>query len=327
MNAADPDAEMMEAAMNWFVLLASGVASVEERAAFARWRLSHAGHERAWREIDDIGRIVRAGGGCMPAAVRTTLLSADGRLQRRRRALKTLLMAGVTAGPAAWLARERAPLRDVLADYRTGIGVRRALVLADGTRLWLNTATAVDVNFTVAERWVNLLGGEIEIVTAADPAARPFRVNTREGVLSPIGTRFVVRRLDDEGDTRLYVGAGAVEVRARDADVPAVLVSAGQKLRFSAGAIYGPDSSGEAPGAWVDGMLSAERMRLGDFVRELSRYRPGLLRCDPAIAGLRLTGTYPLRDTDLILGKLAQTLPVRVIYRTPYWVTVAALDA
>jgi transmembrane sensor len=327
MSAADIDAETMEAAMNWFVLLASGVATADERAAFARWRCSHADHDRAWRELDDIGRIMRAGGRRMPAAVRETLLSADSRLQKRRRALKALVMAGVAIGPAAWMARGQTPLRDILADYRTGIGERHALTLADGTRLWLNTTTTVDVSFTATERRVDLLGGEIEIVTAADPAARPFLVRTREGVLRPIGTRFVVRRLDDEGDTRLYVGVGVVEVRGQAADAPAVIVGAGQKLRFSAEGSYGPDASGEAPGAWVDGMLSAESTRLGDFIRELARYRPGLLRCDPAIAGLRLTGTYPLRDTDLILAKLTQTLPVRVIYRTPYWVTVARREA
>jgi transmembrane sensor len=270
---------------------------------------------------------MRAGGRHMPAAVRETLLSAGSRLQKRRRALKALLLAGVAVGPAAWLARGHTPLRDILADYRTGIGERRALTLADGTRLWLNTATTVDVSFTATERRVALLGGEIEIVTAADPAARPFFVRTPEGVLCPIGTRFVVRRLDDEGDTRLYVSAGAVEVRGHAAGAPAVLVGTGQKLRFSTEESYGPDASGEAPGAWVDGMLSAESMRLGDFIRELARYRPGLLRCDPAITGLRLTGTYPLRDTDLILRKIAQTLPVQVIYRTPYWVTVAARGA
>ena len=38
-----------------------------------------------------------------------------------------------------------------------------------------------------------------------------------------------------------------------------------------------------------------------------ARHRPGLLRCEPSVAELRLTGTYPLKDTDLILAKLERS--------------------
>lgn len=323
MTAADIDAGIMEAALGWFVTMSSGVATAEERAMFARWRASHADHERAWRRLEDMGRVMGAGRR-HPAVVRETLLSADRRLRDRRRMLKVFALGGMVAAPAAWLAREREPLCSLLADYRTGTGEQRALTLADGTRLWINTSTAVDVRFTDTGRRVNLFQGEIEIASAADPDGRPFFVATDDGVLRPVGTRFTVRRLDDEESTRLHVSEGAVEVQILDPGVAPVLVDAGRQLRFSAQKIYGPASFASAPNAWVDGMLSAERMPLGEFIRELSRYRTGLLRCDPAVARLHLTGTYPLKDTDLILGKLEQTLPVRVTYRTPYWVTVTA---
>ena len=52
------------------------------------------------------------------------------------------------------------------------------------------------------------------------------------------------------------------------------------------------------------------------------RYRPGLLRCDPAVAPLRVSGAFQLHDTDAVLAALPATLPVSVRYRTSYWVTI-----
>ena len=71
-------------------------------------------------------------------------------------------------------------------------------------------------------------------------------------------------------------------------------------------------------------MLAAQDMRLDAFALELSRYRPGLLRVEPQVAGLRLSGAFQLDDTDAVLENLARMLPVDVLYRTPYWVTIAA---
>lgn len=52
----------------------------------------------------------------------------------------------------------------------------------------------------------------------------------------------------------------------------------------------------------------------------LGRYRPGLLGCDPSVAGLRLSGAYPLDDTDRALAAIARAVPVEVVSRTRYWV-------
>ena len=47
-----------------------------------------------------------------------------------------------------------------------------------------------------------------------------------------------------------------------------------------------------------------------------------MLRCDPAVAGLRVSGAFPLNDIDASLRLLEKTLPVRVSKVTPYWTTV-----
>lgn len=317
----DLDPTLVDAAASWFVRLSSGVVSAEERASFEHWRQANSEHARAWSRFEALQQTIQHGTVSVPASIATsTLRAARRRLTERRLLLKSLAAIGV-AIPAAHLARQNSSLRHAFADLRTGVGERRRVTLDDGTQLWMNTATAADLHFDGRERRLLLRSGEIQIATAADPAGRPFIVTTVDGSLQPIGTRFGVRRFEDETTTRLYVTEGAVEVRPRDS-AAARRVVAGESLQFDSSQTSALTLTGAD--AWVDGMLGAERTRLEDFLVELARYRRGLLRCDPAVADLRLTGTFPLADTDRVLAKLAETLPVSVHYRTRYWVTVTA---
>ena len=76
-------------------------------------------------------------------------------------------------------------------------------------------------------------------------------------------------------------------------------------------------------GAWLDGLIVTRNMRLGDFLAEVARYRPGFLSCAADIADLRLSGVFRLEDTDRLLAVLPQTLPVRLHQRTRWWVRAA----
>jgi transmembrane sensor len=73
---------------------------------------------------------------------------------------------------------------------------------------------------------------------------------------------------------------------------------------------------------WRDGVLVAQNQPLGDFLRELGRYRTGLLRWDEALESLRVTGSFRLANTDRILALLSASLPLEVQMRTRYWVTL-----
>ena len=71
-------------------------------------------------------------------------------------------------------------------------------------------------------------------------------------------------------------------------------------------------------------MLVVDNARLEDLVQELARYRRGHLGVTPEVADLRITGSFPLNDTDKALSALLPTLPVQIEQHTPWWVTVAA---
>ncbi|WP_408908187.1 hypothetical protein [Variovorax paradoxus] len=101
---------------------------------------------------------------------------------------------------------------------------------------------------------------------------------------------------------------------------------AGERASFGRGEV-GPIAAVDAQTtAWTLGQLIADDMRLDDFLAELGRYRPGIVRCDPAVAGLRLSGVFPLADTERILAMLPSVLPVQVRLRTRFWATVEGVQ-
>ncbi len=324
--------DVVDAAIQWYVLLASGAATAQDHAALVRWRAESATHAAAWSRFEAMGGRLQGGAARQAPAAAHAALTQAASASGRRRALKTLAWAGL-GGTAFYLAQAQLPWRGqlagALADLRTGTGERRSLVLEDGTHLQLNTATAVDLRFSAGERRIVLREGEILVATAADALGRPLVVESPAGTLVPLGTRFTVRHVADEADcspTRLAVIEGAVRIYADGRpDGETALVMAGQQARFTRKRIHAPAPLDEAGHSWVDGTFSAEGMRLADLLADLGRYRPGRLRCAPQVADLRITGAWPLDGpdaTDRILDALARRLPVRVSRYTRYWVTV-----
>lgn len=306
-----------EAAL-WLARLHSGSASEADQLACRRWRAGHAENERAWQRAELLGRTL----GLIPAQLGMSTLDRPQSAQRRA-ALKTLVTL-MTAGPLAWASYRVAPWQEWLADESTAVGMRREVLLPDGTRVLLNTASAIDVAFDNSLRLIRLRAGEIFVETAADPEAvrRPFVVQSDDGRIQALGTRFGVRRDDDPGRTRVSVFEGAVRIRPRSAPAAAVVVSANEQSCFTATGAAAAQALDPHAGAWIHGTLYAENMRLADFAAELSRYRTGLLRVDPAVADLRISGAFQLNDSDKILRLVQRSLPLRISYRTPYWVTL-----
>lgn len=298
---------ILDEAAEWLVVLHAGTVSADDHRAWMAWRARSPAHEHAWQRAERLmGQL-----GNMPAALAMPALDRP----RARRAALAKLAALLVAAPAAWGAWRWSDAEGWTADYRSATGERRDLRLDDGTRLTLNTGSAVDIRYDAGQRTVLLRSGEIHIETAADP--RPFEVRTRDGTLRALGTRFTVRQQDDH--TQLAVQEGAVRITTgQDQRV----LPAGEQADFSA---RGIDSAPLSPasGAWLQGMLLADAMPLGEVVAELARYRKGVTRCDPAVAHLRVSGTFPLADTDRALAMLAATYPVAVASRLGgYWVTL-----
>ncbi|OUM26386.1 iron dicitrate transport regulator FecR [Pseudomonas putida] len=306
-------AAIVEQASHWLMLRWSGELDQEQQRRFAQWRAENPEHDRAWQRLEHLQSTLSG----VPADTALAVLREQPDA-RRRQTLK-LLGALLLAGGGSYLMQSQLPWREAMADLRSGTGERLQRTLADGSRLSLNSGSAVDILFSASERRIRLLTGELLLDSGHDPAQRPLIVDTAAGEIQALGTRFCVYQRDDDIQVDLF--EGELELRPRQAR--AKRLQAGQGCWFSATRFGDIAPANLNAIAWHDGRLIAERMPLGQFIAELARHRPGRLRCDPAIAALPLTGVFPLADTDRVLTALEQSLPVKVHRLTRYWTTIS----
>jgi len=313
--------DIIRQAAQW-MMRAGDAPDAATQAACTQWREADARHELAWQRLQGISQDLKAAttANVSNAAAGQTILSYCD--QRSRRGALKWMAAGVGLGALGWMGA-REGLWDGSTVYRTATGEQRVVHLPDGTVLTLNTDSAVAMRYDAQQRRIELRSGEILIATGTDDAGRPFGVRTPNGLLTPLGTRFSVRQMDDSrGATLVAVFEGAVQVEP-DAQAQARrVVHAGEQAEFDRRSLSSVTAVNETAPAWTGGMLVANRMRLDRFVAELGRYRTGIVRCDADVAHREVTGAFRIDDTDKALEVLAGVLDLTLRYRTRYWVSV-----
>jgi transmembrane sensor len=303
------------AAVDWFVELQSGHITPAVRTQWLAWRNAHPDHERAWQRIETVRGTLSGAASPVKAAIAHAALSARGSA-RRKQAVKVL---GVLffIGAGTWVAERQT--QAWRADFRTVVGQQKTLYLQDGTELVLNTDTAVNLYFNDKERRIALLSGEILITTAKDTKAanRPFLVDTPRGRMQALGTVFSVREQD--ATTHLAVFEGAVEVWPKRLSGKSVVVSAGEQMHFTTTDMSALSAADTVSIAWKDNMLVVKDMRLDAFLQTLARYSEAGLSCDPSVADLRVSGSYPLHNIDTIVDTLSAMLGLHVEEVSRFW--------
>ncbi|HBW4751654.1 TPA: FecR family protein [Klebsiella pneumoniae] len=294
-SLTDSRRQALRSASHWYAVLSGERVSPQQEARWQQWYEQDQDNQWAWQQVENLRNQL----GGVPGDVASRALH-DTRLTRRHVMKGLLLLFGAGGGWQLWQSETGEGLR---ADYRTAKGAVSRQQLEDGSLLTLNTQSAADVRF--------------------DAQQRPFRVLTRQGQLTALGTEFTVRQQDNF--TQLDVQQHAVEVLLASAPAQKRIVNAGESLQFSASEFGAVKPLDDESTSWTKGILSFSDKPLGEVIATLSRYRNGVLRCDPAVAGLRLSGTFPLKNTDAILNVIAQTLPVKIQSITRYWINISPL--
>ncbi|MDO7896583.1 FecR domain-containing protein [Pseudomonas citrulli] len=313
---ARPDRKTVERAASWYVQFQDQPPSHAEHKAWQDWLDSDPAHQAAWHQIEQLQRHL----GALPPDLSRR---AWGTGQHRRQVLKLLLLLGGT-GYVGWNLQEHRPLASFWADYKTAVGQRRIIDLADGSRVHLNTETAIDVSFDAHRRLIRLFSGEILVQTGKLKDARPFFVETGDGRIEALGTRFTVRQL--AGRTRVGVLEDRVRVAPDGSLGGAGILSAGEQADFNGQGMGAVHAYSALQAAWVNGQLIVLDAPLGDVIEELGRYRPGVLHCQERARSLRVSGTLRLDATDAVLANLQAALPIQVRYFTRYWVSITRVD-
>lgn len=322
------DDQPQEAAIAWMVELRSGDSTQETRQAFERWLMAHPSHKMAWDKLG--GAVAHTLGGfpaqAMPApglrasTLETSLRRAGQRAAGRRRVLRAGLAIGGVGAGLGWLVPrlglQLGLMPDVYADLSTGTAQRRQVTLPDGSQMLLDARSSVDLDFSSERRLVRLRQGQL-IVSVQPGQAAPFIVQTAQGQAQALGTRYLVRQLENQ--TQVDVLEHRVAVSAYQGQTQ--VLEAGQGVRFNdEGEWVWQAVPPERSDAWARGLFIADDQPLSDLVEALRPYHAGLIRLAPKAAALRLTGRYALDDVPATLAALADTLPLAIQQRAAGWI-------
>ncbi|WP_247657768.1 FecR family protein [Aquabacter sp. L1I39] len=283
--------------------LHSGAAGISERDGFLAWRALSPAHEAAAQEAEALWH----GLGTAGERVREDGKAGRGRITRR-----AFMTGGVIAafGLGATLS---GPLRRrMLADYSTGVGEAREVVLPNGSRAWLNSSTGLALDYSGARRGIRLLEGQALFTVMPDPA-RPFVVAAANGWTRAVGTVFDVDMRAESVAVTVVEGVVAVGIDGGPPD--GTTMGADQTVRYDLGGITSPQNvDASMATAWRRGKLIFNRRPLEDVVSELRRHtHTQIVIAGSSLKALEVTGVFDLNDPQSVLETIEQTLPVRVL--------------
>lgn len=318
-----------EAAAEWIVLLTVDNQNEREQArvAFEEWKKVDPRHAAAASSIHGfIGKIdgIKSVGKPASAVLHTVLSAHRKKKSRPSVAVLTLLCALILP---LWFALTIFPPATLMADMRANPGQWETHRLADGTELILNSGSAVNLHFSQHSRTLELVRGEIMVDVARDPD-RPFLVETPQGSIRALGTRFVVHRDNDVTILSMIESKVAVQTRRQiiEKSANSTLVIAGQSVRIGNERIddeqvIDPDSLANA---WKHHQLVVNDKPLSDVLEEIGRHRRGYLHYDrESLKNIRVSAVLPMNDTGLALQLLQNNFSsLRVRMVTPYLVFV-----
>lgn len=289
----------MEEAAGWLAGLDAGSVTLE---AFEAWRAADPRRAVAFAQIADAYQQVSR-----LRVLREPKSSACAapRLSRRK-----LLRAGVLGGGFTMLGSLIAVQVTARETASTQVGEQRTVILDDGTRVHLNTATRISWRISKGLCTVWLEEGEIGVEVPKQAAG---------GVTL------------DGGGTRFHLGTGLFNAR-RHTETAGLLVLSGKADVASPGAAAASVDAGaiaqvvglavsvrpaEAVAiararSWQDGQLVFEGESLDFVVAEFNRYLDHkIIIADPALSRIRLGGRFTSTDPEDLLVALRASFGIR----------------
>lgn len=310
---------ILEAAAVWYARLrepeSDPAAAASQRAQFDQWMVADPRHARAFAETKSLWNALEAP---VKQVIDEELafshrerlgVGAFRNLTRRSAVLAACLAIVMMTGV---FFRDDVMIR-LNSDHMTSVGERTPLTLADGSRVTLNTDSAISVELATDERRVRLLRGEAWFDVSPD-GDRPFLVEMTEGHIRVTGTSFGVRLEADGAIVSLTEGKLELSAKPDHGAGSYLALNAGQQAHLSDGAISDPITLDKtAATAWLRGQLVFFNTPLREVIAELNRYRGGhIVILDGGLDDLKVSGVFATDDPDTALGVIDNTLPVRV---------------
>lgn len=306
---------MRAEAAAWIARLHGPGRTRETEDGFRRWLAAHPVHAIEFELATDVWN--DTDGLSLPQGVPPGP-SSEPRGHRSRRGW--ILSAGCVACLliAVWMVHGLGP-----SSVSTGIGERKTLELADGSRVTLNTDSRIVVHYSKRSRTVYLRYGEAYFQVVHNPKW-PFVVRAGERRIIDVGTSFMVRRnAVGAGSLSVTVIEGQVAVTplevasllSRIPPIKALYVGAGKRLllRPHARPQVEDEPAGQAT-AWLRGQLVFKDISLAEAAAQFNRYNATkiILRAS-RLRAIRVSGQFRTTAAESFAQSVAEAHHLRLI--------------
>lgn len=302
--------KIQETADQWLVRMNSGIANAELNSELMCWLKSDPRHKQAyeiskqlWQQLGQLHHY--------PPFIETLESHSELGSRRIKRLIPRLNLSIAVAACLALITLVMPWLNIHLnADLRTAVGETKSLQLADGSLLYMNTQTAIAVDYSEAERKIRLLEGEAEFVVAKD-TNRPFIVSVGDETIKALGTDFIVRC--DHDQLTVTQLESRVEIR-HPAHDQALVLNPGEQLQHQHGHAFENKNLVDVQkvSAWRRSKLVFESTPLATVVAEINRYRSGrIVLIGEKQAQLPVSGVFDVHHLNKFPDVLKQTLAVQ----------------
>lgn len=312
-DASDHPADLLDPvdreAHDWVMRFAAGRADGGELETFKQWSARDPAHAEAfaracrlWEGLGPAGKILTSEPGQKAVAATPNI---GGHIGRRA------FIGGALAASAAAAAYAavRPPLglwpswSELAADYRTGTGEQRRIVLNGGPSVDLNTRTSIALRSAAggADR-IELIAGEA-VISIRPEARRAVEVVAGDGRVIAADATFNLRYEGGAACATCVTGGLDVERRSRSA-----------RLRPGEQVVYSADGLGPVTSidpavvtSWKAGVLVFHATPLSEAVAEINRYRRGRIILTNAALGQRLfNARFRIENVDGVVAQIQQ---------------------
>jgi|SaaInl5LU_22_DNA_1037371.scaffolds.fasta_scaffold18682_2 transmembrane sensor len=358
MNVLDfPERRKIESeAAEWLIVLDRDLPpTIEERQRLQKWLNKGAAYRKA---LDDLAELWGQMNILTQLAVdiespKTPALKSVRFPERQVQRIVAAAACLVLVVAVAFLVpNNTASISDSNGYYATAVGDQSQEILQDGSSVYLNTDSQIEVEYTDQYRDIYLLQGEAHFTVAHNPEI-PFRVFAGNGRIYAVGTAFSVHVLDEDVD--VLVSEGIVSLASTLSHLPthtdqdsgavdenAALQELGllEEGQFATIAVQHDENSDTRSGrllnlqslstdevsdqlSWRQGLLTFTGHTLGKVVAEIDRYTTVQIDLDPSVKTMRVGGKFPVGDTDMMFAALESSFGLQVSWVGPSHVLIS----
>ena len=309
-SSSHPSSRLSRKARDWVALLASGECSQQDITRLRAWLARKPEHRSAF---DRQRSLWNALGGAreLVLSARPDLLDAPAPARGRRPwwrlaawqggGLGMAVLAACVIAPPVWIALQ--------ADVRTG-SQPREIALEDGSRVMVDAASAIAVDYSPTHRRVTLLQGRAWFQVVHQ--ARPFQVDAGSARVVDVGTAFAMER--SAGGVLTEVAEGEVDLSATAAGSTPLRMRAGDAALVRANGLvqHLEAQPPENAGAWRRGEILITGLDAEAAIARIAPYHAGPVWTLGNLGDEQVTAVFHTQQPDQAINAVAQQLGLTV---------------